>query len=419
MKIAIQNIHQLSGLQHFKLHNYALELVKRGYVDLLFFDDPHFVLTRDFLNIYNKYNADELGILNTRISFHQKDLDQCDILLNFDSTAEQCTPAVKKFNGLKIFHAMDYFWYEPFAEKAKRLKEYGIDYVFGYGSHDLDDPYFQEYVPWYDGKCIPVPFGFTERFGYRKPFAERKHKCAGIGSAQPMALPNIADPIHWQERTDFFKKRGQDWFHPFRRALVEHKDELKDIMDSYFPEHPPYVEYRTDMAARFNDYKMFVCDESALNWPCAKTFEGPVSGCVMVCSDHPCFTRYGFEDGVNCVKHKVMDIPDFRRAVTAALADPSTLEQTSKNGRVFIEENYTHPTIADKLYTIIKRIHDGEKRPVHEWSYNIWKNPTKNTLPKKLASPIRRETTRALYHTLGTLATLGSFAKRQVKKIKR
>ena len=145
MKIAIQNIHQLSGLRHFKLHNYAIEMVKLGFIDLLYFDDPRFLLSRDFLDIYQKYTAQELGILKTRISFRQEDLNQCDVLLNFDSTPEQFTPAVKQFKGLKIFHAMDYFWYEPFVKKAKRLKEYGIDFVMGYGSHDIDDLYFQKY----------------------------------------------------------------------------------------------------------------------------------------------------------------------------------------------------------------------------------------------------------------------------------
>jgi glycosyltransferase involved in cell wall biosynthesis len=419
MRLAIQNIHQLSGIQHFKLHNYALELVKQGYVDLLFFDDPRSVMTRDFLNIYNKYSAKDLGILNTKISFRQKDLNKCDVLLNFDSTPEQFTPAVKQFKGLKIFHAMDYFWYEPFKEKARRLKEYGIDYLMGYNSHDLDDSYFQHYVPDYDGKCIPVPFGFTDRFNYRKPFSERNHKCAGIGSAQPMALPNVADPINWQERSDFFKNKGQEWFHPFRRKLVENKDKLADIMDSYFPDSAPWVEYRTDMAARFNDYKMFVCDESALNWPCAKTFEGPISGCVLVCSDHPCFTRIGFEDGVNCIKHKAMDIDDFRRVVSSALQDSEKLEEISKNGRSFVEKHYSHTKIASKLYEIIFRIHNGEKAPVHEWAYDVWKNATTNTPPKKSSSAIRRETARALYHATGTLATLGAFTKRQVKKIKK
>ena len=419
MKIAIQNIHKLSGLAGFKLHNYAVEMVKRGHVDLLYFDDPSFLLTFDFLTIFRKYRAGDLGLLNTRISFDPKDLDECDVLLNFESSPEQFTPAVKNFKGLKIFHAMDYFWYERFETKLKRLREYGIDYVMGYSSHDLDDPFFMHMAPEYKGKTIPVPFGYTPRFSYRTPFNERKHKCAGIGSAQPMALPESSPEINWKERADFFAARGQKWFHPFRRALVEHKEELSDIMDSYFPEHSPYVEYRTDMTQRFNDYQMFVCDESALNWPTAKSYEGPVSGCVMVCSDHPCFTRYGFEDGANCVKHKQMDIADFRRVVTNTLADEKKLNEISQNGKNFIKTTYSQQAIADKLYAIIKNIYEGEKRPVYDWAYDIWKSPHTDTTSKQPVSMLRKESTRAVYNALGAGVYVGSTLKQTLNKILR
>ncbi len=370
MNIAIHNIHKLPNLTNAKIHNYGLELVRQGHVPYLFFDNPKF--SENFFGkmallkrIKKQYKLKELGLDKARIITTSKSLNKyCDVLLNFNSTEpDEFTPAVKNFKGLKIFHLMDYFWLEPGSEKYKRLKEYGVDYVMSYCRPDLYCTYFQTYFPDYIGKVIPVPFGFAPRFVNNQSFESRKDKCVALGSVNPLR-PQDSDPKNYIESATFFK--NEEWFHKFRRMIVENMDRLGDVIDSMLPVFPKYKDNKYDLVKKVNEYKLFVSDESIFYFPSAKTFEGPAAGCVMVCSDHPCFKEYGFIDGVNCITHKQFDIDDMKRVIQNALKNPEALKKIQETSYTYVTENYSHQAVALKLYKTIEGLFTGtpKEKPV-------------------------------------------------------
>ncbi len=355
MNIAIRNLHR-TGITGFAFHGYIAELLRSGAVSYLYFDEDPFP-TEAFVALRKRYGWKALGLDRIKILFREEDLHaECDVLLSFSSLPEDFTPAVKRFKGLKIFHLMDYFWGEPLSVKATRLKEYGIDYVFGYGSPDRYCAYFKRFAPEFIGRVIPLPFGFAPRFREIRPFHDRIQKCVAVGSVRPLRFAGI-DPKNWQEVADFH--HPQAWFHAFRRQLVENKHELAPVMDSMLPEFPRYRDYDYDMVAKLNAYQLFTSDESIFFFPSAKAFEGPASGAVMVCSDHACFRDFGFQNGVNCLMHAEGSIPDFRKQVENALQDQKRLATLAATGCEFVIRHYSYPVIARALAVIVSRLHEA------------------------------------------------------------
>ena len=154
--------------------------------------------------------------------------------------------------------------------------------------------------------------------------------------------------------------------------LVLNKKELADVMDSMLPEFPKPADYKYDMVSKINEYQMFVSCESIFYFPPAKTWEAPAAGCVLVCSDHPCFTDFGFIDGVNCIKHNEFDIQDFKNKVTYFLNNQEKLKEIQVAGTSFVRDNYSHEAIADRLFLILKDIYAG--RIVKEQEAPLFEN---------------------------------------------
>ncbi len=380
-RIAIQNLHKLPNLCTWKLHNYAVDLVRHGHVEYLYFGELRlFSNWRTKLSALNqirkKYRWKELGLNKVKFLFTKRALNKhCDILLNFNMTQpEDFTPAVKQFKGMKIFHLMDYFWMEPGSKKYARLKEFGIDYVMSYSSSDKNCPYFQKIFPGYKGKVIPVPFGYSERFRNTTPFSERKNKCVALGSVNPFR-PADAEPIKYQETADFYL--DLPWLHKFRRMIVENLPLLGNEIDSMLPVFPLYKEYTYDIVKKFNEYRMWVSDETMFFFPTAKSYEGTACGTVMVCSDHPCFAEFGFVDGENCIMHRRYDIAHMKERISYYQNHPIELEAIQKRSTEFIRTLYSQPHIADGLMHAISTLYsaykDSGKLPntsdFHFWPY--------------------------------------------------
>jgi glycosyltransferase involved in cell wall biosynthesis len=359
-RIAIHNLQSLPNLATFKIHNYVLDLIKKGHVEYLYFDEVGRLKDiRQKLaalnSIRKKYSWTELGLNKVKFLFTERALNKhVDILLNFNSThSTQFTPAIKRFKGIKIFHLMDYFWYEPGSVKYERLQEYGVDYLMSYSSSDKHCPYFKKTFPNYLGKVIAVPFGYTDRFVSTIPFGKRENKCVALGSVNPFR-PADANPSNYLETADFYSR--EKFLHKFRRMIVENLDTLKDQVDSMLPVFPKYKDFKYDIVQKFNDYKMFTCDETMFYFPTAKTYEGVASGCVMVCSDHSCFKEFGFMDGVNCITHRQFDIAHLKERIAEYQNKPKELEAIHRRGLEFVRNRLSHKAVADRLSEIYTSI---------------------------------------------------------------
>lgn len=363
MNIAIHNFHEIPNLFNLGIHNYTLYLLKSGQVKYLYFDiNRRHISTKTILQIYgmirnaDKINSWNIPWKNIEFIFSISELNKkCDVLLNFNSHLgkTQFNQRLKRFDGLKIYHVNDYFWNRPGSELNLLLESIGVDYLMGYASHDKHCRYFQSTFKKYIGKVIPVPFGFSERFISSVPFHDRKNKVVALGSVNP--LRPLEYPVeNFIESANFFP--DESWFHKFRRDIVLKKLILEPYIDSMLPEFPQIKDFRYNLVEKFNEYRMFISDESLFNFPPAKYFEGPASGCVLFCSDHDCNTEFGFKDSENCVMYKVGDIDDLIEKVSYYMQNESVLFEIQQEGINFVRSTFSHKQIANSLLESINNI---------------------------------------------------------------
>ncbi|OGL89241.1 hypothetical protein A3H75_02935 [Candidatus Uhrbacteria bacterium RIFCSPLOWO2_02_FULL_51_9] len=351
MRIAIQNPHRTAGYGDIGIHNYVVDLIRN--------EHPIIYLTKKlfYLDWIRFARKNRLALEDYTVIFSDKTLTaQADVLLNFSgqpTVEENIMP--KDFTGLKIAHVMDYMGQAT--ENHAALRAQGVDYVFGYAAHDKHCAFFQTYYPSYVGRVIPVPFGFHPRFTNQKPFAERARMVAALGSVSVFGSRLHGAPF--REAVDFFLfKQREPFMHKFRRMLQEREREFAHIMVSRLPHYPQESDFKYDLVAELNTYQLFTSCESLFYFPAAKTFEGPAAGGVLVCSENPCFTDLGFEDGVNCVKHKEFDPADFRVNVEAALGNQEKLAAIAAAGAALVRDRYSHSAIAKTIIASCAKLLD-------------------------------------------------------------
>jgi glycosyltransferase involved in cell wall biosynthesis len=347
MKIAIQNPMYSGAAGKIGINKWVLNFI-RQFKPIIYISDFKHIPSLVFFLYKAKINP-----IKYQIIFSIKKLSsKADVLVCFNGRPylEQNFPP-KQFTGMKIWHILDCIYFP--AKSYKILLDTKVDFLFGYSKHDIYSNFFMEKYPFFIGRVIPVPFGFGNRFIVKKDFRERKNKVIALGSVN-----SFDDPVHniddFAESNNFFIKRGEKFMHKFRRMLLENEKKLENIMDNKLPHYPQVKDFSYDIVETLNDYTMCTSCESLLYFPAAKAFEGPASGSVLVCSDHPCFSDYGFEDGVNCIKHKQFDINDFREKVSYYINNPNKLRKIQKEGTNFVRENYNHSKVATYVYEQIK-----------------------------------------------------------------
>jgi glycosyltransferase involved in cell wall biosynthesis len=354
MRVALHNIHRLPDLQ---FHSYVYDLLRLKLIRVLYFSDPtgitfvkHLVKLAKQQSLRNNYKG--INWRDFDFVFTVNDLNQkADVLLNlnlmcFTNTSSEFPSSLSKFQGLKIFHVGDYFWYRPGSVTNKLLRSIGVDHLLGYAMHDRYCSYFQKYFPDYHEKVWGIPFGFTPRFVSEKPFEERLSKAVALGSVNP--LRPLHEPVYnYLESADHFP--DECWFHKFRRQLVLNKDGLSGVMDSMLPEFPLIKDFKYDLVAKFNEYQMFVTCESIMYFPSAKVFEGMACETAVICADLECNKEYGLEDGKNCIMFEPYNLDDFKEKVQFYQADPKVLAQIASEGYRFVKQNYSKHGVALKI----------------------------------------------------------------------
>jgi hypothetical protein len=359
MRIALHNIHLLPNL---KFHGYVLELLRRRQVSVLYFSDYNGLsIARTLYRIAKNRYQYLKGIKWSEFdyAFSVGELRRkADVLLNLNlmympNLDTEFSSGVTRFDGLKIFHVGDYFWYHPGSEINRLLQRSGVDHLFGYAMHDRYCDYFQSQFSRYRGKVWGIPFGFAPRFKPLKPYVERSNKAVALGSVNPLR-PLQDSAYNYRETADYFP--DECWFHKFRRQLVLNKNRLAGVMDSMLPEFPTIKDFKYDMVAKFNEYRMFVTCESIFPFPPAKVFEGTACSTALFCADHDCNREYGFEDGKNCVMYRQYDIDDFRDKVTWYQRNESRLSEIAAEGYRFVTKNYSHKSVANSVMETTKLI---------------------------------------------------------------
>ncbi len=167
----------------------------------------------------------------------------------------------KGFRGLKVWHIFEYVFNVRAVNKM--LEDNGVDYLLGYTDHGKYCSFFQAHYPKFIDKVIPFPFGTSKRFLIDDTSAERRlQKVVALGSVNLVNEPGLP---FLKEYATFYQHKK--WTHEWRRMLVEHENELADIMDSQLPHFPEMKNTKYDAVKMMTDYAMFANDEGLLAFP--------------------------------------------------------------------------------------------------------------------------------------------------------
>ena len=278
-----------------------------------------------------------------------------DVLVCFEGRAylpEMAPP--REFTGLKAYHAWEFVFYAP--ETNRAMVDGGVDVVLGYCRHDEYSPFFRAMFPTFTGRTIGVPFGFQPRFAPLVPFGERTPKVIGLGSVNPVDDP-LCPPGELDAYVAFHA--GERWTHRWRRTLLEHADELSDVLDARFPVFPETKDFSYDAVEVLNAYAMFANDPGIMAFPPARTYEGVACGALLVGEDTAVHRDLGFTHGENALLHVPDDTEDFARVVREAIAEPERLAEMAEAGQRMVHERYTHPAVARTLYEQLCRVFAG------------------------------------------------------------
>lgn len=347
MRIAIQNPDLLFRNQFRNFNGFDFTFLL-NHVSIIYVTSWKRFLYYVYKLIKNKINP-----LRYQYIFNAYKLNQnADILISFNEPFyfKNYQPP-KEFNGLKIWHVMDYVYRA--SESVGILKKTNVDYLIGYTKQDVYGDFYKYYFVDYIGKTIPLPFGYGKRFICKNSFEKRANKVIALGSVNP-----VNDPLVKSGDLDEYVNFHQDifWTHTFRQIIRENIDKLQDIVDSKLPILPSTKNPSYDPVEELNKYTMFINDEGIMNFPPARTYEGIACGCVMVASKNPIYEDLGFIDGVNYIGFEKNSLEDFRKKVEYYIAHPDKLQVIQKNS-LELAKNYTHEKVAAKLYEDIEKLY--------------------------------------------------------------
>ena len=211
-----------------------------------------------------------------------------------------------------------------------------------------------KYYPTFKNKVVSIPFGYHKRFQPLNTFYKRQKKAVILGSLNPINDPRCKKE-EIKSYMEFFGKNN--FMHPIRYKLAFDRENLlyQKVIDIRLPVYPQTKDFSYDAVEMMNRYQMFINDESVLNFPPARTYEGIAAGCVMVCTDNSIYKDLGFINKKNCIMFKKGDYEDLVKKIKYYQKNQKELAKIQKNS-LKLAENFTHEKIADLLYEeIMKR----------------------------------------------------------------
>ena len=245
-------------------------------------------------------------------------------------------------------------------ECNKFCQNVGIDYIMGYSRYDVNSEYFCKIFPNFIEKVIDIPFGYSKKWENTTPFSKRKNRCLGSGTIEPFDwlikyYPSSAQ--NYEHYFDYFT--NYNCMHELRWLIDQKNNHFTDILDNRFHnksiDHPNYI---PDIVNLFNDYKLFINDESLLNFPPIRTYEGIAAGCVMVAHENGCYRDYGFEAQKNYIAFNKYDLSDLADKIRYYLFSArEELEEIQKNGYNLVINRFNHKSVAKLMYEKIQKLY--------------------------------------------------------------
>lgn len=265
------------------------------------------------------------------------------------------TADLENFNGLKIFHTLDY--YLDTTKQNECLLQMKADYCIGHSQLDKVSPFFAKYYPEYVGKVISLPFGYSTRFVNYNSFCDRKKKAVGLGSINLVKDAMCTDE-QTKECVEFFA--GRTYTHETRKHIQDYAEDYADCIDALFPTPKMQKDFSYDAVEMLNGYKMFVNDAGMSHFPPARTYEGIACGCVMVAEKDDIYHELGFIPDVNYISFEKNNYKQMIEKIRYYIQHEEQLEEMQRKS-LMLAKNYSHEKVADMLYKKIKKIYGMKK----------------------------------------------------------
>lgn len=349
-----------SSSQFPGLHDYAVEFLRQ------YRPAVHIWPLKRFYRWFQFLKKKSLPLTGWDYVFSDSQLSGYDVWLSLSGNgALPITPPPKRFPGMKVHHVMDYS-HGP-KRAGNLIRDSKIDYLLGYSSHDRWCGFFRHCFPDFTGRVFPIPFGFSQRFSANTPFDKRLDKCSVMGAVNPVKDP-LSHPDEIAEFMEFF--RDEAWAHAMRAGVRLRLSELNELVANFMAVPPEMRNVRYDSVLELNRHKLFLNDDSIMHYPPARAYEAPACGAVMVASDHPVYTEFGWHPGVNYIAHQYPDVDSFAAATRKALADQAALAAIQKLSHKNALR-FSHSKVADGLHRILNLLWEGKT----EDARNYWISP--------------------------------------------
>lgn len=316
--------------QNYEVLNLVMDKTKRPF--LKYFFNTKFALQKK-MNYVTKHNH----LKHIPVITHLSEIRESDIVCGFIVYSQQFQ-VLKELKCYKLLFGNHFIC----LNEKEDLNACGIN---GFVNEiDLSNNKFVNDNLGYEGvDTIITPYIYGERFTLQKPFSDRLDKAMAIGTASDVKIA----PLQYRTYREYFKTT---LVQPMRFEILNHAEEIKDIIDSYISyigenegKQTNYTKF--DMVETFNKYKIAICPEELVGMPGIGFVEGMASGCAYIGLDHDMYKSIGLIPGKHYITYDgtLQGLLDKAREY---LAKPNELECIAKCGTEYVRSNFNEATVA-------------------------------------------------------------------------
>jgi glycosyltransferase involved in cell wall biosynthesis len=210
-------------------------------------------------------------------------------------------------------------------------------------------------------------------------FNKRKNICLATGSL--IQLKEFSDSN--KQYSDFLKFHPDGILHPLRATIIKNKKSLIQYIDSYmanfwekkrkeweekssfftkwknriynaaFASKRSYLKF--NIVEKYNEYKMFVIPEEAIDLPGIGYVEGMACGTAYIGKIDPMYTDLGLIPGKHFIGYNGT-LADLKKKINYYQKNNDKLEVIANSGYKFVSENFSEDTVAGRFWNDLETL---------------------------------------------------------------
>jgi len=270
---------------------------------------------------------------------------------NCTGAFEKRRPVIEAFD-LKVIN-LSHFMIRT-QEKGRNVQSLS-NVIFTSESDISETPFFVKYFG--EGRrIIPLPFMVADRFKGTVLFEKRQDICGATGSFHRLQFEK--PQAYYQDFMSFFKS---DTYHPVRKMLFEHKDELGEDINckiSPYREKGHRLLARLDIAQKkyfsfdivefYNQHKYALIGEEMHGLAAIGSFEAMSCGCVLLAQKGVFYNGLGMEPGVHYAEHEGT-LESIQNSIKWLRKHPEKSQEIAENAKAYVAENCQADQLFSKL----------------------------------------------------------------------